>query len=661
VTTAPATPLARILNVDDNEAMRYTTSRALRQAGFDVLEAGTGADAVALTHSAGPDLVLLDVKLPDVSGFDLCRQLKTDPATRLVPIVHITATYASGEHWASALDAGADAYLTHPVEPVVLVATIRGLLRAKAAEGAVRREALLWQSTFDAMADGVCVLDASGSILRCNQSWARRVGVPPVDLVGTPGLPVLPGVARPEEGWPFERARQSLRPEEGEFEVDGGWLSVVAHPILDEAGAIAGVVRVVAEITERKRAERERGELLAREQAARSAAETANRLKDEFLATLSHELRTPLNAIVGWAHVLRGGGLDEAATRRAVEIINRNAQAQSQLISDILDVSRIIAGKLRLNVRAVQPIEVIQAALETVRPAAEARGVAIQCILDPQAGPVSGDPDRLQQVFWNLLSNAIKFAPRGGKVQVRLEGVNSHVEVTVADNGPGVAPEFLPRVFERFAQADSSSTRPHGGLGLGLAIVRHLVEMHGGDVRADNREEDTGAVFVVRLPLRSVAPAPFADEVVHGTAPAEHTMWLESAPSLSGLRVVVVDDDTDSRELMATVLGQCGARVFTAAAAAQGLRLVETELPDVAVADIEMPGEDGYSFIAKLRSLPAARGGMTPTAALTAYAGAGDRVKALRAGFQIHLAKPIQPAELATVVLRLSRGGTAQP
>jgi PAS domain S-box-containing protein len=647
-------PPARVLAVDDNEGMRYATSRTLRDAGFDVLEAGTGGEALRAARAGSADLILLDVKLPDVSGFEVCRMLKADPATAPIPLVHITATYASGEHWAHALDAGADAYLTHPVEPVVLVATIRGLLRVKAAEAALRREAQVWQGTFDAITEGICVLDADGMVTRCNAGWARLMGGAPEDFIGKPAQAPAAGVPRPAGGWPFERTRASLRPESDELEVDGRWLGIVAHPMLDEHGAFAGAVRILSDITGRKRAEQERAELLAREQAARASAETANRLKDEFLATLSHELRTPLNAIVGWAHVLRAGNLDQAATRRAVEVINRNAQAQSQLISDILDVSRIIAGKLRLNVQAVHPVDVIQAALDSVKPAAEARGVALQPILDPGAGPVSGDPDRLQQVFWNLLANALKFSPRGGKVEVRLEAVNSHVEVTVADTGPGISPEFLPRVFERFSQGDSSSTRPHGGLGLGLAIVRHLVEMHGGDVRADNRERGTGAVFTVRLPRRSLAPAALTEEAAPATAPAEGTLWLDAAPSLTGLRILVVEDDTDSRELMATVLGQCGAQVFTAASSSQALQLVAAELPDVAVADIEMPGEDGYAFVGKLRDFPASRGGTTPVAALTAYAGAGDRVKALRAGFQMHLSKPIQPAELATAVLRLS-------
>jgi PAS domain S-box-containing protein len=387
----------------------------------------------------------------------------------------------------------------------VFIATIRGLLRMKPAETELREEALLWQSTFDAITDGVALFDRDAVLLRCNEAWARMMGKRPEELRGSCDLSV-PGVLRPPERWAFELARASRRVESMELELSDRWLFLVAHPILDEKGAFAGAVRVLSDITRRKRAETERADLLAREQAARTAAETANRLKDEFLATLSHELRTPLNAILGWAHVLRTGDLDTAGTRHALEVINRNALAQSQLIADILDVSRIVAGKVRLNVRELDPIDVIQAALDAVRPTAKAREVAIESILDREAGPMSGDPDRLQQVVWNHHSNAIKFAPRGGHVEMRLARVDSQIEITVSDNGPGIALQFLPHVFERFSQADSSSTRPHGGLGLGLAIVRHLVEMHGGEVRASNREQGTGAVFVVRLPWRSALP-----------------------------------------------------------------------------------------------------------------------------------------------------------
>ncbi|HYO15282.1 MAG TPA: ATP-binding protein [Thermoanaerobaculia bacterium] len=382
-------------------------------------------------------------------------------------------------------------------------------------------------------------------------------------------------------------------------------------------------------------------------------AQEASRLKDEFLATLSHELRTPLNAIVGWTHILQATAADSSPNvRKAIETIARNAQVQNQLISDILDVSRIIAGKLALKVQPVDLVSVIEASLDTVRPAAQAKELLLQTILDASAGPVSGDPDRLQQVVWNLVSNAIKFTPRKGKVQIRLEAIDSVVEIVVEDSGPGIDPEFLPFVFERFRQADSSSTRRHGGLGLGLAIVRHLIELHGGSVQAANREDRSGAVFRVTLPRRSVASG--ATRAFAHPA-AEDTGWLQPTPSLAGLRVLVVDDQRDGRELVATVLDRCGAQVTAAASAREAYEALQRARFDVLLADIEMPEEDGYSLIRRIRSLSPRQGGTIAAAALTAYASAQDRVRSLEAGFQMHLSKPVQPAELAAAVASLAR------
>ncbi len=391
-------------------------------------------------------------------------------------------------------------------------------------------------------------------------------------------------------------------------------------------------------------------------------AQEANRLKDEFLATLSHELRTPLHAIVGWAHMLRSGQLDAEKTRRAVETIDRNAQIQNQLISDILDVSKIMAGKLRLNVRELSLAEVVNAALDTVGPAAQARGVRLEQDLDPAAVTIAGDADRLQQVVWNLLSNAIKFSPSGGRVLVRLERTDLQSALSVEDEGPGIRPEFLPYVFERFRQADSSSTRPHGGLGLGLAIVRHLVELHGGTVEAANRSSGrSGAVFTVRLPRGRVASA-LAPQPAEDSRPVpERPLWLESAPALGGLRVLVVDDEPDSRDMVATVLELAGAEALVAGTAAEGLAILTRERPDVLLSDLEMPGEDGYALIRRVRALGPESGGLTPAAALTAYAGAEHRMRTLLAGFQLHVAKPVQPAELAAVVASLGSRTYAPP
>jgi signal transduction histidine kinase/ActR/RegA family two-component response regulator len=389
-----------------------------------------------------------------------------------------------------------------------------------------------------------------------------------------------------------------------------------------------------------------RGEL----QHALSAAETASRARDEFLATVSHELRTPLTSIIGWIQLLRLER-DETSLREGLDTIDRNARAQSRLIEDILDFSRINAGKLNLNVRSLELSDVIDAAMDVVRPAAEAKGVRIERILDSAAGYVSGDADRLQQVVWNLLSNAVKFTPRGGRVLIRLERVNSHCELTVSDTGQGISPTFLPYVFDRFSQADSSSTRAHAGLGLGLGIVRHLVELHGGTVQAFSRGEGQGATFAVRLPLL-VAHHRVEEETTRAELATVRTSHQQHA-DLAGVSVLVVEDNDDSRRLLQTILTRSGAVVQVAESAATALRILAGEWPDIVISDIEMPGEDGYSLIRKIRlQEPSSR--RVPAIALTAYTRSVDRVRALAAGFQTHMSKPVEPAELVAAVKSLS-------
>jgi len=366
-------------------------------------------------------------------------------------------------------------------------------------------------------------------------------------------------------------------------------------------------------------------------------------LKDEFLATLSHELRTPLGAILGWTQLLkRRGQVGEAELREALDVIERNTRIQTQLIEDLLDMSRVTSGKLRLDVQPVEPADIVDAAVETVRPAADAKGIRIERMLDASAGPVSGDPHRLQQVAWNLLSNAIKFTPKDGKVQVALRRVGSHVEIAVADTGIGIAPEFIAHIFERFRQADGSTTRREGGLGLGLSIVKSLVELHGGSVHADSAGAGKGSTFRVLLPLAFARDGSrAADEALTGTfVPAD----------LAGLRVLVVDDHADARDLLRRVLAECGAVVLTASSAAAAVELVEKERPDILVSDIGMPGTDGYALLRQVRALGDARGGRLPAIALTAFARTEDRTRALRAGFLAHVAKPVDTSELVATI-----------
>jgi signal transduction histidine kinase/ActR/RegA family two-component response regulator len=382
-------------------------------------------------------------------------------------------------------------------------------------------------------------------------------------------------------------------------------------------------------------------------------AEQANRAKDEFLAAVSHELRTPLAAILGWTRMLRSGHLSPEKQERALEAVERNSQVQTQLIEDLLDVSRIITGKMRLEVRPVNPREVVEAAMDSVRLAAEAKGVALHAELDPSVGGISGDPDRLQQIVWNLLSNAIKFTPKGGRVSVRLRRVDTHVLIDVEDNGQGIPKDFLPHVFERFRQFEGGSTRKHGGLGLGLAIVQHLTELHGGTIHAHSEGEGQGARFTLKLPLTTVYLERATPPPIH--PPMRQGMPFIASPELSGLQVLVVDDEPDARELLTTLLESCEARVITAASAAEGLEKLQKVRPHVVVSDIGMPGEDGYSFIRRLRALPTEQGGQTPAIALTAFARMEDRTRALLAGFQMHVPKPIEPTELVVVLATLTQ------
>ncbi len=382
-------------------------------------------------------------------------------------------------------------------------------------------------------------------------------------------------------------------------------------------------------------------------------AQDANRMKDEFLAVLSHELRTPLNAIVGYARLLRGGMLTGDKVTHRLETLERNARWLAQIVEDVLDVSRIVAGKIRLDVQAVHLPLVIDNAVATVQPAAGAKGVRLQVIADPGVGPVSGDPDRLQQVVWNLLANAVKFTARGGRVQVRLERVNSQVEIVVSDTGDGIAASFLPYVFERFRQADAGITRKTGGLGLGLAIVRHIVEMHGGRVEAASEGEGKGATFRVRLPLMIVHAAASSGRREHPRTAL--TAALTSLGDLAGVRVAAIDDEEDALALLRIVLETAGATVTTFASPASALAELAAAEPDALIVDIGMPGMDGFEFIARLRGSSDEAIRHLPAAALTAFARSEDRTRALRSGFEMHLAKPIDPGELVASVATLVR------
>ena len=435
------------------------------------------------------------------------------------------------------------------------------------------------------------------------------------------------------------------------------WVLSKGVPRFAPNGKFLGYIGSCIDIHDRRQIEHERERLLEETRQAQAQAEIASRLKDEFIGTVSHELRTPLNAILGWTQMVRGGLVGAEQQNKAIEVIERNARSQAQLIEDLLDVTRITSGKFRLNVRPIDLAKVVEAAIDTTRPAAEAKDITINAILDTNAGVVSGDSDRLQQVVWNLLSNAVKFTPKDGRIEVRLEKIGSYVEIIVQDTGKGIEPEFLPYVFERFRQQDGATTRKFGGLGLGLAIVRHIVELHGGTVWADSKGENQGATFTVRLPIRAITevkktPSGEAGERI---VPA---VGFNNLPELSidlqGLKIVVVDDEADARELLSSLLTVYGAEVITCGSAAEALDVIPTIKPQILVSDIGMPQMDGYTLIKKLLELEPEVGRQIPAIALTAYTRVEDRIRALSQGFQMFVPKPVEPSELVAAIKSLS-------
>ena len=527
-------------------------------------------------------------------------------------------------------------------------------IERKRAEAALQESAARTRAIVDTAVDGIITIDEHSMIDSANPAAERIFGYSRNEMIGHNVSMFMPLPHRQRhDGYVANYLRTGERKVLGiGREVVGQRKDGTTFPmdlslsevVLNHRRLFTGIVR---DISERKQADNQRDAALQRERQARAEAEKANRAKEEFLAVISHELRTPLTPILTWSRLLRSGKLDHAATERALEAIERAARSQAQLIEDLLDVSRITSGKLRLDVRPIELQPVVEAAIGSVRPGAEAKGMRLDIVLDRNAGVVSGDPERLQQVVWNLLSNAIKFTPRGGRIQVRLQRVNSHVEIAISDTGQGIKPEFLPHVFERFRQADSSSTRAHGGLGLGLAIVRHLVELHGGRVRAQSPGEGRGATFVVELPL-AILHQPLTADRIHPRA--GEGVPFDGKPNLGGVRILVVDDEPDTLDTLRAVLEQAGAEVRSAGSAHEALVTLDQWHADVLLCDIGMPQEDGYSLIRKVRALTPERGGYIPAVALTAYARVEDRLKVLSSGFQMHVPKPVEPAELVAIM-----------
>lgn len=643
-----------LLIVDDDPASRYATQRRLSSAGFRTVEAASGQDALAMADESYSAIVL-DVHLPDVDGFELARRLRSKPATEWVPILHLSAAYVTDDDKVRGLDAGADAYLTHPVEPAVLVATVQALVRTRVAEYAMRRSEEKFRAIFHNAPSGICLLDDEGRFLDVNPAMQALMKRPQAQILGQPLAQFVP----PELA---ERARRigRERPEDDPRQ---------ELPVLDDRGAPTplewhvsqhsdGVwLAQVTDISARKLREQLEQVSLARERDARASAEHLGRMKDEFIAVLSHELRSPLNAIMGWTHVLlRRGGNEQ--TMQGLAAIQRNGQAQARLISDLLDMSSLDVGKMRLARSPVDPVEVVQSAMASLEAAARENDNAIHLHVGPPPAPIVGDAVRLQQVVWNLLNNAVKFSPHGGRIDVVVADAGHGVLISVRDHGRGIAPEFLPRVFDRFAQGESSDRRYRSGLGLGLAIVQQLVQAHGGHVSAASPGLGLGAVFDVWLPA-SAAPGQPADAPAAGDGEAPETAL--DFP-LQGLRVFVVEDDAEALAMLQAILTDRGATVACARDADAALAALPAFGPDLLLSDVGLPGKDGHQLMAELRRREAAAGApRLPAVALTAFAQSKDRRSALDAGFDVHCSKPVRPLQLVRTIAELCGRAAGEP
>jgi PAS domain S-box-containing protein len=524
-------------------------------------------------------------------------------------------------------------------------------LQTRTAEIAETRD--LFARVIASMSEALFLTDQTGEVIRANAAAGALLGRDLADIEGRPLAEVTGTTVIPATPWQLlARAPEGALPDlEADLRAGAGLLvpvNVSCTLVRDTRGKIIGMLVIGRDVTQRRRAERERAELLAREQAARREAEEANRAKDLFLATLSHELRTPLNAMFGWVRLLRMKVVDAAAAERALEAVERNARLQMQLVEDLLDVSRVITGKMELDVGVVDVVAVVEGALDTMRAAATAKAIQLEVAVRPVGVPVVADARRLLQVVWNLVSNAVKFTPNGGRVRVEVGPVDGQLEIAVTDSGIGISEEFLPFVFERFRQADSTSTRTYGGLGLGLAIVRHLVELHGGTVTAESAGPDRGATFRVRLPLSG-------PRVTEGP-PASNAEELDDGPRpLEGLHVLVVDDTLDDRELVRAVLETAGASVTAVESAPAARSVYRDRRPDLVISDIAMPREDGYQLIETLRRLDAETSHRpVPAIALTATAGEAQRRRSAAGGFERHLVKPFAPDELVRVIVEVS-------
>lgn len=678
-----------VLLVDDHPENLLALEAILERLDQNLVRANSGEEALRCLLHQDFAVILLDVQMPNMDGFETASLIRCRERSRDTPIIFLTAFSSSDDLMFRGYSLGAVDYLMKPIEPAILLSKVsvfvdlfqktEAVKRQAAQLNAMNAELRVSEERFRSLSAcspvGVIMTDVQGNCTYTNLSCQLICGFTAEAGLGNGWMRYL---HPDDQAWVVADWQHVIRqgePYSSEFRFqwpDGTvrWVHVRSAPMLSDRGQLIGYVGTIEDISERKQAEQARAQFL-QEQLARQQAEAANRMKDEFLGTLSHELRTPLNAMMGWARLLRTRTFDAETTARALETIERNARAQAQLIEDILDVSRIITGKLRLAMRPVSLVNMIESTLEAARPTLEAKSLNLKTNLDPAADYVSGDVDRLTQVLNNLLANAIKFTPEFGQIQVTLEPVDALACITITDTGVGIPADFLPHVFERFRQADSTTTRPHGGLGLGLAIVRHMVELHGGTVQALSEGEGKGASFQIQLPLLqksesnghsesngnrdssvlSPQPLPLHRDTV---SRARLEFAEEPSSSLAGLQILVVEDDLDTCELISIVLGQRGARVLVTTSVREAIQVIEQTPPHIIVSDIGMPGEDGYSLIRKIRAFPDRSIATVPAIALTAYARDEERARALSAGFHAHIAKPLNTNELIDAIAQLA-------
>ena len=688
-------PKVNVLMVDDHPENLIALEAILDGLGQNLVKAHSGEEALRCLLHQDFAVIMLDVQMPGLDGFETATLIRQRERSRLTPIIFLTAFSTSDTLKFKGYSLGAVDYLLKPIEPEILTSKVGVFVDLYQKSAALKRQAVQlaaintelrqseerFRSLSSCSPVGILLFNTQGLCTYTNPRCQTICGFTLAESLGQGWTNFLYEDDRVRAAADWNAYLQNKHEFVGEyrFQVPGSaicWTQMQASPMYSDQGAPIGYVGTVEDITERKQAEEARADFI-REQAARQQAESANRMKDEFLAVLSHELRTPLNSMLGWTRLLLTKKFDEATTTRALETIERNAKSQAQLIEDILDVSLIIRGKLRIQTGPLNLIPVLEAVLETVQPQAEAKKIQITTDFDASADVVCGDAERLRQIFWNLLTNAVKFTPEGGSVRVRLlrwqDGhskmdqtsknllpssfllhPSDYAEIQVIDSGIGINPEFLPYVFDRFRQADSTTTRSYGGLGLGLAIVRHLVELHSGTIQAESEGQDQGAAFKVKLPLMKLSKSATPDDLADDVEPS-------GSQTLNGLQILVVEDNADTRDFVVTLLQEAGAKVAAVASVCEAMQQIEAASPDVLVSDIGMPEADGYELIRQVKRLSQQRGVEIPAIALTAYAKQEEKHKALGAGFQMHLPKPVEPSELLASVAKLAGRSVVQP